>query len=111
MNRSSSFLSNEQLKNTEKTQKYDNSRTKIVIDRHMKYFSEGKLEAILSDYAPAAVLFTADGPLRGVDEIRPLFIAQANCRHGIFRRVMRSSSMRNNRRRRRQRRPCTEHNR
>jgi len=49
--------------------------TKIVIDRHMKHFSEGKLEAILSDYAPAAVLFTADGPLRGVDEIRPLFKA------------------------------------
>ena len=41
----------------------------------MKCFSEGDLEGILSDYAPDAVLFTPDGPLKGVDAIRPFFQA------------------------------------
>jgi len=41
----------------------------------LKCFHEGDLEGILSDYAPGAVFFTPDGPLRGVDEIRPLFQA------------------------------------
>ena len=36
---------------------------------------EGNLDGILSDYAPGAVLFTPDGPLRGVDAMRPLFQA------------------------------------
>ena len=30
---------------------------------------------MLSDYAPGAVFFTPDGPLTGVDAIRPLFQA------------------------------------
>jgi len=49
--------------------------TKDVIDNHLKCFGEGDLNGILSDYAPDAVLFTPDGPLRGVDAIRPLFQA------------------------------------
>lgn len=49
--------------------------TKDVLDHHTKCFGEGDLEGILSDYAPDAVLFTPDGPLRGPDEIRPLFQA------------------------------------
>jgi ketosteroid isomerase-like protein len=49
--------------------------TKDVLDHHLKCFGERNLEGILSDYAPAAVLFTTDGPLRGVDAIRPLFQA------------------------------------
>ena len=49
--------------------------TKDVLDHHLKCFDEGDLEGILSDYAPSAVLFTADGPLRGVNAIRPLFQA------------------------------------
>lgn len=49
--------------------------TKDVIDHHLKSFGEGDLEGILSDYAPGAVFFTANGTLRGVDEIRPLFQA------------------------------------
>jgi len=47
--------------------------TKDVLDHHVKCFGEGDLEGILSDYAPGAVLFTPDGPLRGVNAIRPLF--------------------------------------
>ena len=49
--------------------------TKDVLDNHLKCFGEGDLKGILSDYAPGAVLFTSDGPLRGADEIRPLFQA------------------------------------
>src|SRR6476660_9911306 len=49
--------------------------TKEVLDHHLRCFANGDLQGILSDYAPDAVLFTPDGPLRGVDEIRPLFEA------------------------------------
>jgi len=49
--------------------------TKEVLDHHLKCFDEGDLEGILSDYAPSAVLLTTDGPLRGVNAIRPLFQA------------------------------------
>ena len=49
--------------------------TKDVVDRHLEFFSKGDLKGILSDYAPGAVLFTPDGPLRGADAIRPLFQA------------------------------------
>jgi ketosteroid isomerase-like protein len=49
--------------------------TKDVLDHHLKCFGEGDLNGILSDYAPGAVLFTPDGPLRGIDVIRPLFQA------------------------------------
>jgi hypothetical protein len=49
--------------------------TKDVLDHHLKCFGEGDLKGILSDYAPGAVLFTADGPLGGTEAIRPLFQA------------------------------------
>jgi ketosteroid isomerase-like protein len=49
--------------------------TQNVIDHHIKAFFEFDLEGILSDYAPGAVLFTPDGPLKGVAAIRPLFQA------------------------------------
>src|SRR5436309_15662204 len=49
--------------------------TKDVLDHHIKCFGDGDLKGILSDYAPGAVLFTSDGPLRGADAIRPLFEA------------------------------------
>src|SRR5262245_12102249 len=47
--------------------------TKDVVDHHLKCFGERDLKGILFDYAPGAVLFTSDGPLRGADAIRPLF--------------------------------------
>ncbi len=49
--------------------------TAEVLDHHLKCFGERDLEGILSDYAPDALLFTPDGPLRGPDAIRPLFVA------------------------------------
>jgi ketosteroid isomerase-like protein len=47
--------------------------TKDVIEHHLKCFGEGDLKGVLSDYAPGAVMFRPDGPLRGVAAIRPLF--------------------------------------
>ena len=49
------------------------SSTKDVLEHHLKCFGEGNLDGILSDYAPTAVLFTPEGPLKGPDAIRPLF--------------------------------------
>ena len=53
----------------------NNNRVKDVLDHHLKCFGEGDLKGILADYAPNAVLFTSDGPLKGADAIRPLFQA------------------------------------
>jgi len=47
--------------------------TKDIVDHHLKSFGEGDLDGILSDFAPGAILFTPDGPLEGIDAIRPLF--------------------------------------
>ena len=47
--------------------------TRDVIDHHLNAFGERDLKGVLSDYAPGAVFFTANGPLRGVDAIKPLF--------------------------------------
>lgn len=49
--------------------------TRDVIDSHLKCFGARDLGCILSDYAPDAVLFTPEGPLKGVGAIRPLFQA------------------------------------
>ena len=49
--------------------------TQDVLEHHLKSFGEGDIKGILSDYAPGAVLFTPEGPLRGIDAIRPLFQA------------------------------------
>ena len=49
------------------------SSPKEVVDHHLKSFSERDLNAILSDYAPDALLFTPAGPLKGLDAIRSLF--------------------------------------
>jgi ketosteroid isomerase-like protein len=49
--------------------------TKDVINHHLKAFGERDLNGVLADYAPGVVFFTQNGPLRGVDAIRPLFQA------------------------------------
>ena len=49
--------------------------TNDVLDHHLKNFNEGDLKGVLSDYAPGAVLFTPNGPLKGIDAIKPLFQA------------------------------------
>ena len=49
--------------------------TKDVLDHHVQCFGAGDLTGILSDYAPDAILFTPDGPLKGHRAIRPFFTA------------------------------------
>lgn len=49
--------------------------TRAVVDNHLKCFGEGDLDGIMSDYAPDAVLLTADGVRRGPAAIRPLLAA------------------------------------
>ena len=49
--------------------------TKDVFDHHVRSFGEGDLEGILADYSPSAIMFTPDGPLKGIDAIRPFYQA------------------------------------
>ena len=49
--------------------------TRDVVDHHLKSFSEGDLNGVLSDYAPGAVMFTQEGVLKGAAAMRPLFQA------------------------------------
>ena len=49
--------------------------TRNVIDHHLKAFAERDLEGVLSDYAPGAVFFTQNGPLKGADAVGPMFQA------------------------------------
>jgi ketosteroid isomerase-like protein len=47
--------------------------TEEVLQRHLRCFSEGDLEGVLSDYSADAVLFTPGGPLKGHGAIREFF--------------------------------------
>lgn len=49
--------------------------TKDVINHHLKAFADRDLNGVLSDYAPGIVFFTQNGPLKGVEAIKPLFQA------------------------------------
>ena len=49
--------------------------TSDVLDRHLKAFGEYNLEGVLADYSSDTVLFTPDGPLKGLHAIKPLFQA------------------------------------
>jgi len=51
------------------------STTKSVIDNHLNSFGRRDLNGLLGDYATDAILFTPDGPLKGLREIRPFFEA------------------------------------
>ena len=47
--------------------------TNDILDHHLKAIEQGDVNAVLSDYAPDAVLFRSDGVFKGVDAIRPVF--------------------------------------
>ena len=47
--------------------------TSDVLDRHLRSFAERDIEGVLADYSSDAVLFSAAGPLKGPDAIKPLF--------------------------------------
>ena len=46
--------------------------TEATLKHHLQAFSEA-LDAILSDYTDDSVLFTPDGPVRGLDGLRAFF--------------------------------------
>ena len=52
-----------------------NVSTSEVLDRHLKSFGERDVDGLLSDYSSDAVLFAPGGPLKGPNEIKPLFEA------------------------------------
>jgi ketosteroid isomerase-like protein len=47
--------------------------TQQILDRHITAFLACDIEGVLSDYANDIVFFTANGPLRGISAVRPLF--------------------------------------
>lgn len=49
--------------------------TSDVLDRHLKSFAAYDLDGVLADYSSDAVLFVPAGPLKGTNEIKPLFQA------------------------------------
>ena len=51
--------------------------TEDTLGRHLQAFSAG-VDAIMEDYTPESVLFTPDGPLKGLDSIRAFFHAFLN---------------------------------
>ena len=49
--------------------------TKDVVDNHLTSFGERNLDGILSDYAPGAILFTPQGPIKSAEALRAFFQA------------------------------------
>jgi ketosteroid isomerase-like protein len=47
--------------------------TNDVLDRHMATFGKKDMAGILADYAPDAVMFTPNGPVRGTEALRQGF--------------------------------------
>jgi ketosteroid isomerase-like protein len=47
--------------------------TREILDHHLNAFFSYDVSGVLSDYGNDIVFFTADGPLNGVDAVRPLF--------------------------------------
>jgi ketosteroid isomerase-like protein len=45
--------------------------TKDVLDHHLEAFAAGDVDEVLKDFTDDSVLLTADGPLRGLDALRP----------------------------------------
>lgn len=49
--------------------------TQDVLNHHLQSFGAGDLGEILADYNDSSVVITADGVLRGLQEVRPFFEA------------------------------------
>ncbi|RYY23943.1 MAG: nuclear transport factor 2 family protein [Sphingobacteriaceae bacterium] len=47
--------------------------TEQVLNHHLTAFGDNDLEEILKDYTEESEVFTPDGPLKGLDEIRKMF--------------------------------------
>lgn len=49
--------------------------TNDVLERHLRSFGKRDLDGILLDYAAGAVLFTPEGPIKGIAAIKTFFHA------------------------------------
>ena len=49
------------------------TETNELLDRHMATFGKQDMAGILADYAPDAVMFTPNGPVRGTEALREGF--------------------------------------
>jgi ketosteroid isomerase-like protein len=49
------------------------SSTQEILKRHQQTFGASDLEGVLADYAPDAVMFTPNGPVKGTAALRPVF--------------------------------------
>jgi len=47
--------------------------TNDVLDRHMATFGKQDMAGLMTDYAPDAVMFTPNGPVRGTEALRKGF--------------------------------------
>ncbi len=50
-------------------------QTEATLAHHLQAIGKGDIDAILSDYTEDSILFTPDGPVRGLDELRKFFEA------------------------------------
>ncbi|MBC8235101.1 nuclear transport factor 2 family protein [bacterium] len=48
-------------------------QTEATLVHHLQAFAEGDINAILSDYVEESILYTPDGALRGLNQIRGFF--------------------------------------
>ena len=51
----------------------DPKQTQATLAHHLESFGKKSVDGILSDYTEASVIFTPNGPLRGLREIRNFF--------------------------------------
>ena len=48
-------------------------QTEATLTHHLQAVTEGDMDAILSDYVEESILYTPDGALRGLNQIRGFF--------------------------------------
>jgi ketosteroid isomerase-like protein len=53
--------------------KASNNLTDMTLNHYLQAFSEGDIDAILSDYTDDSVLLTPAGAVRGLDQLRMFF--------------------------------------
>jgi len=48
-------------------------QTEATLAHHLQAIAQEDVDAILSDYTESSVIFTPDGPVRGLDQLRTMF--------------------------------------
>ena len=62
------------MKEGEITMSADTTKqTEATLVHHLQAFAEGDINAILTDYVEESILYTPDGPMRGLSKIREFF--------------------------------------